>query len=365
MRKCPICQSGKHELVWSTVVACADCGLVYDHEPAAMDYNSLEAYSLAEPEPKQTQRTVHMLTPYIGKNALEIGCGRGELLAELHKRTAASGLDLSHANVEACRTKGLRVAEGTILDVGPMGEFDLIVLAHVLEHLTDPICALNKMRDWLSPKGYVYVEVPDATRHLDHLTVPFQEFSPEHINHFSPLLLVRILQMAGLEAVTIGTRSIPLPNGDLYPAMGIIAKRGAGHSGVRDEMLPWLMRAYAEKSENKLQAITDHVLKQLNGSKAIAWGAGVLANHLLPRLEGKVTSIVDRDKSKQGRVIAGIRVTAPPPNGNDPILITSIANAPSIHRDLRAAGIKNAIVDCDYLKSQAKTNAAMAGGMSP
>lgn len=355
MRNCPICQSDKHELVWNTVVSCYSCGLVFDHQPAPMDYNTLEAYSLAEPEPKRTARTMQMLAPYIGKNALEIGCGRGELLAELHKRTEALGLDLSHANVEVCQKKGLRVVEGTILDVGSMGEFNLIVLCHVLEHLTDPICALRKMRDWLSPDGYVYVEVPDATRHLDHLTVPFQEFSPEHINHFSPLLLVRILQVAGLEAITIGTRSIPLPNGDLYPAMGIIAKRGEGKSEVRDEMLPSLMRAYAQESENKLQAITDHVRRQLNGSKAIAWGAGVLANHLLPRLEGQITSIVDRDKSKQGRVIAGVRVTAPPPNGNDPILITSIANAPSIHRDLRAAGVKNAIVDCNYGQPQTMT----------
>lgn len=361
MRSCPLCQSNAHQDVWSTVVSCDGCGLVYDHNPAPMDYNSLESYSRADPEPERTRRTMHFIAPYVGKRALEIGCGRGELLTELHKRTAATGLDLSRANVEACKKKGLQVVEGTILDVGGMGEFDLIVLAHVLEHLTDPICALRKMRDWLSPKGYVYVEVPDATRHLDHLTVPFQEFSPEHINHFSPLLLMRILQVAGLQTVTIGTRSIPLPNGDLYPAMGVIAQRRAGHNEVRDDMLPRLMRAYADESEKKLQAITNYVVEQLNGAKAIAWGGGVLANHLLPRLEGQIVSIVDRDKSKHGRVIAGVRVTAPPPQGDEPILITSIANAPSIHRDLRASGLKNKIVDCDYRKSQEKSRNVTAG----
>jgi len=41
--------------------------------------------------------------------------------------------------------------------------FDAIFLIHTLEHLTDPILVLKKIRQWLMPTGRFFVAVPNAT----------------------------------------------------------------------------------------------------------------------------------------------------------------------------------------------------------
>jgi SAM-dependent methyltransferase len=46
------------------------------------------------------------------------------------------------------------------------GQPDLVIVAHVLEHLSDPRALLAEIRDVLSPQGLLYVEVP-----LDRLRV--------------------------------------------------------------------------------------------------------------------------------------------------------------------------------------------------
>ena len=50
----------------------------------------------------------------------------------------------------------------------------------------------------LSPDGIVYVEVPDALTHADWPNAPYQDFSTEHINFFSPLSLQNLMRRHGL-----------------------------------------------------------------------------------------------------------------------------------------------------------------------
>lgn len=86
---------------------------------------------------------------------LEIGSGRGELLAAL----AAEGHRVSGA--EPAAGEG-RPPSGGWIEVSELplerleqqpASLDRIVLWHVLEHLDEPEAALERVRPWLAPGG--------------------------------------------------------------------------------------------------------------------------------------------------------------------------------------------------------------------
>ena len=40
--------------------------------------------------------------------------------------------------------------------------FDIVTANHVVEHFRTPFPALVRFRDWLKPKGYLHISVPDV-----------------------------------------------------------------------------------------------------------------------------------------------------------------------------------------------------------
>lgn len=344
MRFCPVCSGSSFSRIWCSVVACR-CGMVYDREPIPFDYSKVENYALAAPDPARTQRTLELLIPYMGKNVLEIGCGQGELLSAMDKLSSADGIDPSKANIDACNAKMLTVYQMGIEQLEPTKQYDLVVMSHVLEHVADINSALGTIRDVLPQGGHVYIEVPDATRHLDHLTVPLQEFSREHINHFSPMTLTRVLQRNGFWPVAMGSRSIAQPGG-FYPAMWVVATPSLKIVfDDRDQIIPALMKRYAEESEKKLKQMALHVDRETQGP-SIVWGAGILAEHLLPLLFYRPVAIVDRDRGKLGKQISGCTVGAmgSSPPIYLPIFVCSIIGKDSILQDIKKSGLANRIV---------------------
>jgi 2-polyprenyl-3-methyl-5-hydroxy-6-metoxy-1,4-benzoquinol methylase len=61
-----------------------------------------------------------------------------------------------------CGKQGLHARAGTIdrLDQSRDGPFDVVVILHVLEHLSDLVAALKATRRLLAPGGAVYVATP-------------------------------------------------------------------------------------------------------------------------------------------------------------------------------------------------------------
>lgn len=134
---------------------------------------------------------------------LDVGCGRGDLAAAFARRGwRADGLEPAASAVAAARHQGVDARTGT-LDVAPadLCGYDLVVFNHSLEHVPDPVAALQEARSRLRPGGAVVVAVPDwsswqrrafASRwfHLD---------LPRHLQHFSPRSLISTMSRAGLE----------------------------------------------------------------------------------------------------------------------------------------------------------------------
>lgn len=109
------------------------------------------------------------LTPIIsalpaGCRVLEVGCGTGALLSKLNqlcRNAEVVGMDLySEAATLAERRTGCRVIVGDILSPPKLGLFDIIGAFDVIEHLDDPVIALNRLIKLLKPGGHIVLTVP-------------------------------------------------------------------------------------------------------------------------------------------------------------------------------------------------------------
>ncbi len=99
-----------------------------------------------------------------GGSVCEIGAASGEALHVLKQEGyEVAGVELSqHAITEAKAHYGIDLIHGTIHDARfPDALFDVVLMHHVFEHLTDPHAALAEVWRILKPGGVVVIEVPN------------------------------------------------------------------------------------------------------------------------------------------------------------------------------------------------------------
>ncbi|MDQ6642894.1 MAG: class I SAM-dependent methyltransferase [Chloroflexota bacterium] len=129
---------------------------------------------------------------------LDIGCGRGLLLDRLRKRGwDPVGTELSETSASYARdVLHLPVITKPFEEIGfKDGEFDLVILWHVLEHIHQPLPMLKEIGRILKPGGTLLVAVPNfgsweakmGRKGWFHLDVP------RHLTHFTPRTLRRAL----------------------------------------------------------------------------------------------------------------------------------------------------------------------------
>jgi 2-polyprenyl-3-methyl-5-hydroxy-6-metoxy-1,4-benzoquinol methylase len=107
------------------------------------------------------------LSPFFyGSRALEIGAADGQmtqiLTEHFHRLVVVEG---SHIYCESLRQKfGSRVEIVCTLveEFETLEEFDTILLAHILEHLEDPVRVMLRVSRWLAHDGRVLIAVPNA-----------------------------------------------------------------------------------------------------------------------------------------------------------------------------------------------------------
>ncbi len=105
------------------------------------------------------------------RRILEVGCGRGALLAELPARAAVHGLDLEPFRLAEARIH----APDAVLTCGdalalpyPSASFDIAFCHFLLLWLTDPTQALREMKRVTQRHGYVLaLAEPDYSRRVD------------------------------------------------------------------------------------------------------------------------------------------------------------------------------------------------------
>lgn len=106
-------------------------------------HNILDEYEIARP-----------------KTVFEIGCGNGSNLLAF-KDCECIGVDYDVQAINVGKLKGLDLREGGIDVLEALNKkADLIIMHHVLEHMTDIEQDLKRIRELLSENGVLYVAVP-------------------------------------------------------------------------------------------------------------------------------------------------------------------------------------------------------------
>jgi len=99
-------------------------------------------------------------------NTLEIGCGDGALLCELHTRGFGgrlAGVEITQAAVDIARERAqidsVELYDGSRLPAAD-GAYELGILSHVLEHVPDDRRAIAELRRVLRPTGVAIMQHP-------------------------------------------------------------------------------------------------------------------------------------------------------------------------------------------------------------
>jgi hypothetical protein len=235
-----------------------------------------------------------------------------------------------------------------------MPKFECVVFSHVLEHVYDISAFFTGARRLLAPGGYLYLETPDATRYVEYLYAPFQEFNTEHINHFSARALENTAQHFGFRSVLVEQKVIQTAADTLYPAAFGVFCEGGGSSEERpilcDRELPSKIAAYIERSDEQMEQINRHLGSELaNDQRIILWGAGQLAMKLLtlPALAWiEVRAVADNNPVLRGKRLGGAPIVSPQDiaETNEPIIIATLLHADEISAQIRRLGLKNPVL---------------------
>lgn len=108
------------------------------------------------------------LKPYFkGNTILELGCADGLMTKMLVKHfKKAVSVDGSSRYCDEIRgklkEKNLKVICSLFEDLQLDEKFDTIVIAHILEHVANPVHILKLAKNWLEEDGVVLIDVPNA-----------------------------------------------------------------------------------------------------------------------------------------------------------------------------------------------------------
>lgn len=386
-RNCPACDGSGYSLIHAhplaviegvslhagyNVVACDHCGMVYANglpAQAAFDHY-YEASSKYEdhtrgglPSPVDQARfeaIAEGLAAHLddrGAAILDFGCSTGGLLKALKARgfTRLAGVDPSPQCGRSVREiHGIQAHQGTLFTPIPEGPWDVVTAVGVLEHVRDFSRAVLNLREGIRDGGLLYVELPDLEGFHRTNEAPFQEFSTEHINFFSPRSLDTAMGRLGLVRAFGEIVTRIHSGGSTMQVIAFSYRKEAipaAHSPEFDREGPEAARRYAAQCAAQSAPELQQARELADSGQPIAiWGAGTVACRLLATTElakAPIVGIVDSNPHLQGKRLAGHAIHPPKwlEGFSGTIFVASRGYAAEIERTIHETlGLKNRIV---------------------
>jgi 2-polyprenyl-3-methyl-5-hydroxy-6-metoxy-1,4-benzoquinol methylase len=222
------------------ILECLQCQHVYLHPmPALEEIGSLYPltyYTINAQSPNYikgfildihtrmgAKRTLNCLKGRSIRSIVDVGCGNAHRLFNLADTLGNNvqliGLDLQHEPstvAKASNKKVLLVTGNVESDVSALSDWgcDFIIMNQVIEHLQNPVVALEQLHKKLSPGGLLLIETPNVGG-IDYSLFKNKYWGhwhiPRHLNLFTQKSLTRLVVDTGFEVVERGYLPSPGP----------------------------------------------------------------------------------------------------------------------------------------------------------
>lgn len=150
-------------------------------------------------------------------SVIDVGCGEGDLLTRLSERFPdweLTGFEVSAFRAEVAQRRGHRVLVDAGGDV-PAGQYDLVVSAHVIEHVEDDVDHARRLAALVRPGGHVYVETPlklPGGWYFRRSDTAGWVLDPTHLREYrSQQALCAVLRTAGLDVAGVTVQPLRFP----------------------------------------------------------------------------------------------------------------------------------------------------------
>jgi SAM-dependent methyltransferase len=301
---------------------CRDCGFITNtaFDPATQQltakYEATQGFSptfnaFARSLASRWAERYHLA----GKEALEIGCGRGEFISLLCDIGGCRGIGIDPVADAALAPRGGRVRFISDFYSRAYGDLpaDFICCRHTLEHIPNPAEFVGMIRDIIGGRSEMVVafEVPDTLRVLTEGA--FWDLYYEHCSYFTPGSLALLFR---------GSRFSVLDLRSEYDGQYLVLEAAPAaaptRTAAREVDYPQVYAAWERFGEvcgAKLDR-WDNLLHGAAGRKVAVWGSGSKAVGFLTSLgvtHEMVPYVVDINPHKQGTYLpaVGQQIVAP------------------------------------------------------
>ncbi|MCB9081429.1 MAG: class I SAM-dependent methyltransferase [Lewinellaceae bacterium] len=259
---CPLCNSNQVVLALQLqdysitreafqLYDCQGCGIRFTHpvpEPADLGryYQSEDYISHSDTQQGLINRLYHWARGYMlerkralvesfgtERSLLDVGSGTGYFMAHLRDHGfTVLGVEMDEgARTYAQERFQVAVLPPEELEQGNIpGQFGVISMWHVLEHVYQPDLYLDRLREKLLPNGVLLIAVPNYTSYdATYYGAQWAAYDvPRHLWHFSPERMRTLAAAHGLQVV--GQQALPLD--PFYVAMLSEKYRSSGLPGL-------------------------------------------------------------------------------------------------------------------------------------
>jgi 2-polyprenyl-3-methyl-5-hydroxy-6-metoxy-1,4-benzoquinol methylase len=236
------------------------------------------------------------ILPSKGKGCLlDVGCGNGAFLKAFGHRNPGwqmVGYDLgAHHRETVLGIPGVEAFHGGALE-DVEGQFDLVSMIHVLEHIPSPRDFLQKLLPLLAPGGRLLVQVPNWTCN------PFILLVADHCSHFCARALVE--QTNGL------TLAVEKITGGLIPKEWTLLCR---LSDAGSPSVPVPGTGLVSDTLGRIAEFLGKVRKETDGKSFSIFGTSLAGIWLADSLGWNNVSFIDEDPARVGSQLNGKPIT--------------------------------------------------------
>jgi SAM-dependent methyltransferase len=298
---------------------CRGCGLIFNHlfDPSDIDFSpafeesqhfSQTFTEFARSLANEIADRCHLSS---SSRILEIGCGKGEFLAELCRIANCEGIGLDPAFRRDRLGDDRPSRMSFVADWFGPAHFhlvgDLILCRHTLEHIGPVRAFLDSIRCMIMDRKPVWVVFETPSIHRILKEAAFWDVYYEHVSYFTPGSHARLFRRCGFDVVEVRL---------VYSDQYIMQYASPGTGAVKppleierdlDRIID-LARSFGARARKSIRHWNELLVSAFDRGKQVAiWGGSSKTVAFLTALGESAhdARIVDKNPFKQGRYLPG------------------------------------------------------------